>query len=781
MGLLRPRPYQLACLDRVKNENTLVNLPTGGGKTLVAVLAIDHFLAGDEKRVMFVVPTRVLVEQQSQYCRDNCQVTLRVAELSGTEMEGWTRQMWSDCLRNNNVLVGTAEVFRRALVDSGFISVSDFSLVILDECHNATGNSPMAAIMRDAVWPRIGAGAPRILGLTASFVNGSLKSLEQKRQQIETLLQAKVFCPEVPASHAAGGSAGSAASAGASGNRFRLVAFDNVTLPDAQKLVEDKLGRLIKVCEASFGIRMKELGKLITRTAYVLEELGMSAFCFALREGVVPQLQAHAAQLAALEPSGRLLRVSHHLPRLRAELKQTADELGSDGRLTTAPFISSKAKTLLQLLAQLFQHHSGSYRGIVFVDQIALTVPLAHLINEDSETQRRSVLAGAVSGVGSMTDSDRKLAMQRFRHGETNVLVCTNALEEGVDVSDCAFVVRFSRFDTTKSHIQGSGRARSADAEIYYFQNNPDIEEADARRLALVAKNDSLTLSVAERSKRRTDASKVVPGVYPYREGGSESEINFYNCLQIVYEFCGKTLGQSFDPEDLFTYETRQVCAYPPQSAKFISAVTYPSPQGMLRVTLEDANVHRGSLKLDDVLDPDRSKNLDPVDLEKRRMLFVVAIDMRRRGLLTSENQPSAEALNGTKAACPAFILKPGFRIRSSFARDALAQDKSSQGYPQAHAPHVPQSSQVRQLGEATMNSKGMLNEWAQAKWRKAVPELVLYATQISTQSSGSSSWVSTVTLLQEGLSFAGEPAQSKAAAEQSAASAALRALGVSP
>ncbi|CAE7265154.1 DCL3A [Symbiodinium natans] len=135
-----------------KAGNTIVSLPTGAGKTLVAVLCIDHFLEQGAKRVMFVVPTTVLVKQQAQYCRDRCQQRHSVAELSGTKMDSWTKLNWSRCLQDNAVLVGTPEVFRRALVDCGFIQVLDFSLIIFDECHNATGNSPMAGIMRDAVW-----------------------------------------------------------------------------------------------------------------------------------------------------------------------------------------------------------------------------------------------------------------------------------------------------------------------------------------------------------------------------------------------------------------------------------------------------------------------------------------------------------------------------------------------------------------------------------------------------------------------------------------------------
>jgi len=36
------------------------------------------------------------------------------------------------------------------------------------------------------------------------------------------------------------------------------------------------------------------------------------------------------------------------------------------------------------------------------------------------------------------------------------------------------------------------------------------------------------------------------------------------NSLRIVYEYCAKTMGQSFNPDDLFTYSEEQVCVYPP-------------------------------------------------------------------------------------------------------------------------------------------------------------------------------------------------------------------------
>ena len=173
------RGYQAQCVERAKEDNIVVNLATGMGKTLVAVRVIEHFLLCSDREntvALFLVPTRPLVKQQAACCRvQGLEVIPRVAECAGSATDQWTAAHWQKLVADFDIMVGTPEVFRKALVDFGFLRLDQVSIMVFDEAHGATGNSPYAAIMNDVYHPaaRKSLPCPRILGLTASFVGGT--------------------------------------------------------------------------------------------------------------------------------------------------------------------------------------------------------------------------------------------------------------------------------------------------------------------------------------------------------------------------------------------------------------------------------------------------------------------------------------------------------------------------------------------------------------------------------------------------------------------------------
>lgn len=60
-----PREYQSAIASKCERENTLVVLPTGAGKTMVAAEVIKRH----PPRAVFLVPTKILAEQQARALR----------------------------------------------------------------------------------------------------------------------------------------------------------------------------------------------------------------------------------------------------------------------------------------------------------------------------------------------------------------------------------------------------------------------------------------------------------------------------------------------------------------------------------------------------------------------------------------------------------------------------------------------------------------------------------------------------------------------------------------
>src|SRR5205807_76093 len=168
-GAVEERAYQVniarACLER----STLVVLPTGMGKTVIAAMVIAEVLRRKGGKVLFLAPTKPLVEQHAASLR-KVLVVDRIALFTGEATSPEERELlW----RENKIVVSTPQVIRND-IRAERISLDDVSLVVFDEAHRAVGDYAYVDVA--AAYKEV--PGRLVLGMTASPGSSAEKILE---------------------------------------------------------------------------------------------------------------------------------------------------------------------------------------------------------------------------------------------------------------------------------------------------------------------------------------------------------------------------------------------------------------------------------------------------------------------------------------------------------------------------------------------------------------------------------------------------------------------------
>ncbi len=151
---LTPRQYQLAIFNSVmQNGNTLVVLPTGLGKTLIAVMLIKEMMS--KGRCLLLTPTKPLARQHSKSIAE----VLELPESQITLVTGEMQPAKRTAEYSKPIIISTPQTIRNDL-EYGRIQ-GDFALVIYDECHRTIGDYAYTQIAQNTK------GA-LFVGLTAS-------------------------------------------------------------------------------------------------------------------------------------------------------------------------------------------------------------------------------------------------------------------------------------------------------------------------------------------------------------------------------------------------------------------------------------------------------------------------------------------------------------------------------------------------------------------------------------------------------------------------------------
>ncbi|HNU36277.1 MAG TPA: DEAD/DEAH box helicase, partial [Methanomassiliicoccales archaeon] len=139
---VQQRDYQVELAKRASRSSTLLVLPTGLGKTVVAAMVIAQVLHSKGGKVLFLAPTRPLVEQHYRSLHNMIEGK-KIGMMTG-EVDPLEREL---AFLENDIIASTPQVVSNDL-KNGRLDLKDVKLIIFDEAHRSVGNYAYVDVAR---------------------------------------------------------------------------------------------------------------------------------------------------------------------------------------------------------------------------------------------------------------------------------------------------------------------------------------------------------------------------------------------------------------------------------------------------------------------------------------------------------------------------------------------------------------------------------------------------------------------------------------------------------
>lgn len=474
------RLYQLNLAAVALRESTLIVLPTGLGKTTIALLVLVQRI--ESGRVLLLSPTKPLVEQHAAFLRE-------VLEIPGEEVVAFTGsiapskrvELW----KHARVVVSTPQVIENDLL-ARRISLEDVSHITFDEAHRAVGNYAYVYIAGRYFKE---AAEPLALGITASPGSSVEKIQEvcsnlhlghiEVRSEYDADIQPYIFDREIE--------------------------WKNVKIPvelrelraELTGVLHEKINRL-----AELGMIMPKQKRLSkTQMLELQKRLQGQVRRFPQQQtyqaiSLVAEILklSHAIELAETQGPQALAR---YFERLEHEANsrggsKASKRLMEDVRIRRAmhavrdPGLTyPKMAAVKEVVCEQLQRNPHS-RVIVFTNYRDTSELVTAELN-----QVKGIRAVRFVGQASrykdtgLTQRQQSEIIDAFKRGEYNTLVATSVAEEGLDIPSTDLVVFYEPVPSEIRSIQRRGRtgrrhqgrivvlmAQGSRDEAYYWSSN---------------------------------------------------------------------------------------------------------------------------------------------------------------------------------------------------------------------------------------------------------------------------------------------------------------------
>jgi ERCC4-related helicase len=159
---ITPREYQQKIFEKCVEKNCLVVLPTGLGKTLIALmLTIERMKKFPGEKVLFLAPTKPLVEQHLDYFKKHLpELFAEINIFTGQINSDARKKLW----QNTDIIFSTPQCIANDL-KKRLYDLKNVCLLVEDEAHRCIKNYDYNLVAHRY---KEQAEHPRIIGMTAS-------------------------------------------------------------------------------------------------------------------------------------------------------------------------------------------------------------------------------------------------------------------------------------------------------------------------------------------------------------------------------------------------------------------------------------------------------------------------------------------------------------------------------------------------------------------------------------------------------------------------------------
>lgn len=445
-----PRLYQQAIFAEVSKYNSLVVLPTGLGKTGIAMMMAVHRLQlYPDSKILFLAPTKPLVEQHEKTLKRHLP-DKNIISVSGSISPTKRAKLWED----NQIIISTPQGIQNDVI-SNKISLKTVSLLIFDEAHRGTGDYSYVYLAHKYVKEAI---KERILALTASpgsdeqVISDVINNLHIENIEIRTendpdvkqyIQEKEINWMEVKLPED----------------------FDNL-LKNLRTIVKNKLKEIAQLGYFDPNIKnyskktlLKLTAELQARMASGEKEIEILKSLSLVAEAMKAE---HALELAETQGVSSL---HSYFKEIQSQAQRKASKavqnLINDSYFKAASYLTEELKEKniehpkLNRLIQLVKKEENKI--IIFNQFRDQAIKIKEALDNEGITSELFFGQAKKKGKG-LSQKEQKAMIENFEIGKFQVLIATSVAEEGLDIPAVDKVIFYEPIPSAIRTVQRRGR-----------------------------------------------------------------------------------------------------------------------------------------------------------------------------------------------------------------------------------------------------------------------------------------------------------------------------------